>query len=280
MPNPFSGMNPYLEQPEYWSDFHNQLVTALARVLIPQLLPKYRVVTDKWVYKIADSTSIAIGRPDVSVQQNRANVPSVQSTATASPALTQPVKVIVPLFQEVQQAYIEVKDAATQAVITAIEVLSPANKKGDGRRKYEAKRQQILGSSTHLIEIDLLRDGDPLPVEPVPIEPVPIEQRLTEQGFPEQGFPEQPERTDSQSHYRILISRSDTRPIADLYPFNLGDRIPAFPLPLRLEDAEPIVDLQQIVNDLYEQLGYDYFVDYNSPPPSPWSLSEVTQKSL
>ena len=60
-------MNPYLEQPEYWSDFHNQLVAAIARYLVPRLVPKYRVVTDKWVYKIAGSTAIAIGRPDVSV---------------------------------------------------------------------------------------------------------------------------------------------------------------------------------------------------------------------
>ncbi|MFB2923292.1 DUF4058 family protein [Aerosakkonema funiforme] len=41
MPNPFPGMNPYLEGPEYWSDFHNQLVAALARGLIPQLIPKH-----------------------------------------------------------------------------------------------------------------------------------------------------------------------------------------------------------------------------------------------
>ena len=40
-------MNPYLEQSDYWLDFHNQLVAAIARSLVPQLLPKYRVVTDK-----------------------------------------------------------------------------------------------------------------------------------------------------------------------------------------------------------------------------------------
>jgi hypothetical protein len=50
MPNPFSGMNPYLEQPEFWSDFHNQLIVSLARVLIPTLLPNYRVIISKWVY--------------------------------------------------------------------------------------------------------------------------------------------------------------------------------------------------------------------------------------
>ncbi|XQQ06266.1 MAG: DUF4058 family protein [Leptolyngbya sp. IPPAS B-1204] len=227
MPNPFPGMNPYLEQPDYWSDFHNQLVTGLARALVPQLVPKYRVVTDKWIDKITDSAAIAIGKPDVSVQQSRSSI-SMAPTAVASVSSTvQPIKVRVPLLQEVEQTYIEVKDAETQAVITVIEVLSPANKRGDGRRKYEAKRQQILDSSTHLVEIDLLRQGEALPLD----NPYP-------------------------SHYRILVSRAEARPIADLYPFNLSDPIPPFPLPLRSDDPVLIVDLQQIVNQLYDQLGY------------------------
>ncbi|WP_407884435.1 DUF4058 family protein [Scytonema sp. NUACC26] len=59
MPNPFPGMNPYLEQSDYWSDFHNHLIAALAKDLIPKLLPKYRVVTDKWVYKVSGDMAIA-----------------------------------------------------------------------------------------------------------------------------------------------------------------------------------------------------------------------------
>lgn len=247
MPNPFPGMNPYLEQPEFWSDFHNQLIAALAKALIPQLLPKYRVVTDKWVYKIAGLTAIAIGRPDVAVQQSRTTQTTVKTTVASSQSAVQPIKVTVPLLEEVRQSYLEVRDAATQAVVTTIEVLSPANKRGDGRQKYESKRQQILESLTNLVEIDLLRDGEPLPAE----------------------------NGDIQSHYRLLVSRASTRPVADLYPFNLGDRIPLFELPLRPEDSEPVVDLQQLVDDLYEQLGYDYFINYSSSPPPPWSESDV-----
>jgi hypothetical protein len=67
MSNPFPGANPYLEQPDYWSDFHNQLVAEIARALIPQVLPNYRVVMDKWVYNVTDATAILVGRPDVAV---------------------------------------------------------------------------------------------------------------------------------------------------------------------------------------------------------------------
>ncbi|MEB3213342.1 MAG: DUF4058 family protein, partial [Leptolyngbyaceae bacterium] len=72
-------------------------------------------------------------------------------------------ELIVAIPEEVKEAYLEVKEVATQAVITAIEILPPSNKRGDGRQKYEQKRQQVLSSRTHLVEIDLLRDGLPLP---------------------------------------------------------------------------------------------------------------------
>lgn len=244
MSNPFPGANPYLEQPDYWSDFHNQLVAEIARFLIPQVLPNYRVVMDKWVYKVTDGATIVVGRPDLAVQRRKAQLSAV---ATSSQASTLPVQVRIPMPVEVEQAYLEVKDAATQDVITAIEVLSPANKTGEGRAKYEAKRQAILGSQTHLVEIDFLRAGQPLAMEG--------------------------ERV--QSHYKILVSRFQQRPMADLYPFNLSEPIPSFPVPLRQGEPEPLVLLQDLVNGLYEQLGYDYFIDYGQDPPSPWTRDEV-----
>lgn len=247
MTNPFPGMNPYLEQAEFWSDFHAQLVAASALVLAPQLVPKYRVVTDKWTYKIANAAMIGIGRPDISIQQQRDKSTKNATATVQSTASVQPIPVQIPLLEEVQQSYLEVRDAATKEVITAIEVISPANKRSDGRLKYEIKRQEILESLTHLVEIDLLRDGEPLPMEANTIE----------------------------SQYRILISRSNTRPIADLYAFNVCDRIPNIPIPLRPEDTEPILDLQQILNDLYDRLGYAYFIDYSQTPPPPWSIADV-----
>jgi hypothetical protein len=62
-----------------------------------------------------------------------------------------------------------------------------------------------------------------------------------------------------------------------LYVFNLGDRIPAFPLPLKADDVEPVVDLQSIVDELYNQLGYDYFIDYTSDPPTPCLPSDIAR---
>jgi hypothetical protein len=43
MPSPFPGMNPYFEQAAYWLDFHTEFLTALRRLLAPQVGPKYIV---------------------------------------------------------------------------------------------------------------------------------------------------------------------------------------------------------------------------------------------
>ena len=63
--------------------------------------------------------------------------------------------------------------------------------------------------------------------------------------------------------------------MADLYSFDLSTPIPAVPLPLQPEDGDVMVDMQSLLNTLYDQLGYDYFIDYDAPPPSPWSTSDI-----
>jgi hypothetical protein len=233
MPSLFPGMNPYLEHPDRWSTVHNRLMVAIADVLTPQLLPKYQVDIEKRIYQIVPPDSLMIGRADVSVQESRATQPNPNVTSTA--LLTQPVRVNLPELEEMRETFLEVKEAATQKVVTIIEVLSPSNKRGQGREKYLAKRQKVLASQTNLVEIDLLREGEALPLG-----------------------------TSSPSQYRILCSRATDRPIADLYPFNLPDPIPLFPLPLQVNDREPIVDLKQLLDEVYERSGYAYFIDYGA----------------
>jgi len=78
---------------------------------------------------------------------------------------------------------------------------------------------------------------------------------------------------DIEASYRILVSRANQKPWADLYLFNLPDLIPAFPLPLRAGDAEPIVDLQALLNTVYDRAAYDFRINYTAAPVG--SLSEA-----
>jgi Protein of unknown function (DUF4058) len=247
MPSPFPGMNPYLEHPDRWSTVHNRLIVAIADVLTPQLAPKYQVDIEKRIYEVLSVNSLLVGRSDASIQQPKKTAVITSSPASITSAVAQPVQVSLPVLEEVREAYLEVKDAVTQAVITVIEILSPTNKRGDGRQKYEQKRHQILGSSTHLVEIDHLREGQPLPMS-------------AEAGH---------------SDYRILVSHAEVRPIADLYPFNLPDPIPCFPLPLKGGDTEPIIDLKTLLDDVYQRSGYDYFLDDASPVIPPLSPEQA-----
>ena len=236
MLSPFPGMNPYLEHPTLWSEVHKRLIVAIADALFPKLRPKYRVAIEERIYQTSEVDSLMVGIPDVMVQRPLSAANPTQSNVTVASPPVKPITITIPMPETVREGYLEVRNVATREVVTAIEVLSPKNKRaGEGRKEYKKKRHRVLGSSTHLVEIDLLRAGEPMPI--------------LENGI--------------QSDYRILVSQCDRRPSADLYAFNLQDVIPSFPLPLRKEDTEPLVDLQELLNGVYERAGYDLVIDYN-----------------
>lgn len=69
--------------------------------------------------------------------------------------------------------------------------------------------------------------------------------------------------------YRILVSQGNRRPLAQLYGFSVRQEIPKFLLPLRSEDTEPLVDLQTLLFEVYEQAGFDLAIDYSLQPVPP-----------
>jgi hypothetical protein len=226
----FPGMNPYLEDPEIWVEVHSWLIVQLARSLNPQLTPKYRAAVEKRVY----SDAILVGIPDVSVFAKGTQADVTTATLTAAT----PQKVLVPIMEEVKESYLEIREVITGKVVTIIELLSPKNKRaGEGRNQYNSKRNQILNSATNLIEIDLLRTGESLPIAGA-----------------------------TKSDYHVLVSRSQMRPGADLYAFNLRDQIPVFPLPLEIGDRELPINLEVLLDQVYEEAALDLAIHYTCPP--------------
>ncbi|MBW4575213.1 MAG: DUF4058 family protein [Aphanothece sp. CMT-3BRIN-NPC111] len=241
MPSPFPGMNPYLENPELWPEVHSRLITAIAIAIEPKLSRNYRVAIEKRTYLSDGEESVLVGIPDISVYSQRSTTTQTPSTATL-PAQGESVTVTIPMPEEVGEGYLEIREVATGYVVTAIEVLSLKNKRGGiGRQKYEEKRTEVLSSPTHLVEIDLLRSGKPMRI----LSEIP--------------------HTD----YRILVSRSNHRPQAQLYAFNVQQEIPKFLLPLRSVDKEPLVNLQSLLVQVYEQARFDMAIDYSLEPVPP-----------
>lgn len=247
MPTPFPGMDPYLERPDLWPDVHNSLITALRDELAPLLRPRYYISIEERTYLAGPSGLLFTGRPDAAVVGEPPPVyepaPAVEATSAGT------VTVELPLPDHVRETYLEVRTIDTDKVITVLEILSPTNKRpGEGRDLYERKRLILLGTLTHLVEIDLLRAGEP----------------MTMQG------------NDRQTHYRILISHSERRPMADLLTFGVRQSIPTFRLPLKRGDEEPVVDLGRLLHELYDRAGYDLRVDYRTEPVPPLEGDDAT----
>jgi hypothetical protein len=236
-------MDPWLEHPALWPDFHNRLIAAIADHLGPILAPNYYIRLERRAYLFTPNDLEFIGRPDLSVMPlqiptPRPNLPLAEMDVIEVEALIQ---------DEVGESYLEVHDTKTRNVITVVEVLSPANKlHPEGRRDYEKKRKYILSSLTHLVEIDLLRAGDPMPVN-----------------------------KQVRSDYRILVMRGDARPRGKLYAFSVRKPIPPFLLPLLPGDDEPTVDLNTILHALYDRARFDLGLDYDQPPVPPLSAEDT-----
>jgi len=60
-------MDPYLEQPAFWSSFHSRLVVAIADALEAMLDPQYYVEVETRTYYSDDNNSVLIGIPDAIV---------------------------------------------------------------------------------------------------------------------------------------------------------------------------------------------------------------------
>ena len=69
MPSPFPGMNPYIEQPAVWQDFHTRFRSAAAEVIGGQVEPRYFVKIEEhlFVHERFGTERSAFGRPDLSV---------------------------------------------------------------------------------------------------------------------------------------------------------------------------------------------------------------------
>lgn len=246
-------MDPYLEQPAFWSSLHARFMVAIADALAPQILPTYYIEVETRTYSEETESELLIGIPDAVIYASAENRSRLEDAAMESvPVALQirPQRVQLPTGVEIRERYLEVRESGTDAVITVIELLSPKNKRtGKGRIAYEEKRHRILDSASHFIELDLLRGDRPMPMNGV----------------------------DSPWDYRILVSRSEQRPSAELYGFMLQESIPVFPVPLKLEDTAPFVDLRMILDGVYERAGYRFRLNYQQPVPPP-ALSPANQQ--
>src|SRR5438105_5991461 len=94
MKSPFPGMDPYLEHPAYWSDFHSRFINAWCEAIADALPDQYEATLGERVYLIEhEPDARKLGFPDVAV--TREDAPPAASPTSSAAATLAPV--IVPL---------------------------------------------------------------------------------------------------------------------------------------------------------------------------------------
>jgi uncharacterized protein DUF4058 len=169
MPSRFPGIDPYLEGQE-WEDFHHHFIEECHARLVSQLRPKYVVRVERRVYVEHEPEEVPAIRPDIAVLERDGFQREATEWAGAGVAI-EPIVLTLPVPETRREAYLTVRERDSLEVVTVIEVLSPTNKPphSDGRREYLNKREEILRSTAHLVELDLLRGGERLPtIEKLP----------------------------------------------------------------------------------------------------------------
>src|SRR5262249_44751267 len=147
-----------------------------------------------YVHELPAEARHFLGRADVALAHSR----NLGSGKPGVELLEPPVQVQLPALDSESLSFIEIRDRQSRELVCVIELLSPANNRnGPDREQSLAKREQLLGSRAHFVEIDLLRGGKPMPLENRP-----------------------------DCDYSILVSHVDQRPWAGFWPVRLRELLP------------------------------------------------------
>jgi hypothetical protein len=246
-------MNPWLESPYLWPDFHNRFAFVISNAL-NEVLPKpyYARLEMRPEVGVVEDDEGYVRRivPDVSVVR----LPGKGSaTAVAEPESAISDSLLVSITSEtIEHPMVEVRDPSQgHQLVTLIEIVSPANKiHGPDRDSYFKKQAEVLASSASLVEIDLLRGGKHLFSAPELFNTI--------------------ARYSKRADYVALVNRSWKRLDYQIFPMSIMDPLAVIPLPLRKGQAEVKLNLQSFFATAYASGPYSRgAVDYSKSPHPP-----------
>lgn len=251
MPSPFPGMNPYLERQEEWDTFHPHFLVECVKRLVKQVAPQYQVRsgTRLYIHEPSAEERRLFAQADIGITYPH----SSNSTGTTVATLTAPMYRTIPFSVETERVnYVEIRASKGNDVVTVIELLSRTNKiPRTDRDVFVQKRGEILRSSCHYVEINLLRAGRPMPFSP------PI-----------------------QGPFYVAISRANERDRVGTWEWGLHDPLPTIPIPLREPDRDVELDLKSILDTVYDDGGFARMIYDHPPEPALTAEDEGWAKSL
>jgi hypothetical protein len=241
--NPFPGMNPFFEQT--WRDAHARLITHICEDLQSRLPPDLVARAEEGVAAL--SAEAKRRYPDVQVAEQWVLKESGAAVATDPPMVAdEPIHV---LREEDSDRWIEILSASGR-LITAIEVLSPANKQG-AIDEYLRKRREFFDARVNVVEIDLIRQG-------TSVFSAPVREAVRRAG----------------AIYGICVFRAAKPTTDEVYPVRLRDRLPTISIPLRETDSDVLLNLQPLINRCHEGGRY-HMLNYSAELEPPLSESDA-----
>jgi Protein of unknown function (DUF4058) len=260
VPSPFPGMDPYLENPDWFPNLHDALITFIVGALMRCLPEPYYARSRQRVWLEYAHRQI---EPDADVLHSGLGTSRLHGgqggLAIADEVdVAEPVVVSVESIEQdpVQEPFVEIhrRDGSDDRLVASIEVVSPANKTpgNPGRQQYLAKQAEVLAGQAHLVEIDLLRGGTH--VTAVPRGPA-VEKAGT-------------------FEYHVCVHRFHQPNDYFVYPVRLEERLPGIAIPLLPGDPDVPLSLQAVFDRAYDEGPYHRTVRYGEAPIIPPLPSE------
>ena len=258
MRNPFPGMNPYLEDPALWGGVHHLLMSALHQQLNQRLPEGYvALVEEREICGMQRTPSFRFPLRAGGTMPARFPSRSGGNLKEGGKRISEGGKRIShePVdWAPLTEPYLQIVSVRNKQrlLVAVIELLSPANKtpNSEGRRRYLQQQHDLLRSTAHLLEIDLLHYGEHTVFLP--------REALRREG-------------DAWDYLIALHRAGESRYAGEVRFVRLSERLPRVRVPLLPEDPEVVVDLQDAVDTVYAQGRYPELLDYSAEPPAPLS---------
>jgi hypothetical protein len=249
-------MDPYIEGCGLWGDFHSDLIAEIKRTLARAVPERYLVRTGERSYLVLVESEGKVDHPflpDVSVtttERRKKLSKKKGGTAVAEPeGETEPLVLRAFIEEEHREAFVEIYEATPeQRLVTSIEVLSPSNKRPNspGWDLYLRKRQSLMLGGVNLVEIDLLRGGQRMPM----LDP----------------WPDSP--------YTLMVARAKKPYACLVWPGHFEKPLPPIQVPLANPDPAILLNLQPMLEAVYERSRYEQSIDYTRPLSPPLGPEE------
>jgi len=252
MKSPFPGMDPYIEACGLWEDFHQHLIEQIAWQLADVVPERYIVRTGERSYLVLAKSDDKMRYPflpdvHISTPRGRKKGGKKSGMAVAEPVAGEKPHILRAFIEEEhRETFVEIYETDPEKrLVTSIEILSPSNKRPgtEGWDLYLRKRQSLMLDRMNLVEFDLLRGGQRMPM----LDP----------------WPDSP--------YALMVERARKPYACHVWEGHFQRPLPSIEVPLAKPDPDIPLSLQPLLDTIYQRFRYAQSINYAAeltPPPS------------